>query len=384
MPALPVTRIFIEGSLLRGMRDCLPRIAAQSQWNPPGKPRTFERRIQQSAGLSSPPGSTGEGADRDAFVVAGGAGYVGSHLVAELLERDAHCVVLDNLSTGHAKAVLPGASLRSCTFSPIKPRWMRCGGRALGCGLPLRGAGGGQHAPAAALSAGKHRTRPAADRSAASAMASGASCSPRRRRCWGARAHADRREIEAPGSAYGESKWGPERASLWADRVHGLRSACLRYFNAAGADPAGRLGEDHHPETHLIPLVIDAALGRRARHLVFGQDYPTRDGTCIRDYVHVARSHRRAGAARPGERPVQSGNGTGQSVLQASAAGAGSAASPCPTRSPPAGPAIRRRRWPRPSSWRPRLAEIDAVVETAWGWRERHPAVVRRRHFPDT
>ena len=79
-----------------------------------------------------------------------------------------------------------------------------------------------------------------------------------------------------------------ERALVWADRVHGLRSACLRYFNAAGADPAGRLGEDHDPETHLIPLVIDAALGRRAELAVFGTDYPTPDGTCIRDYIHVS------------------------------------------------------------------------------------------------
>ncbi len=91
-----------------------------------------------------------------------------------------------------------------------------------------------------------------------------------------------------PQSAYGDSKWMIERALRWAGQVHGLRSACLRYFNAAGADPAGRLGEDHRPESHLIPLVIDAALGRRAALEVYGDDYPTPDGTCIRDYVHVS------------------------------------------------------------------------------------------------
>ena len=79
-----------------------------------------------------------------------------------------------------------------------------------------------------------------------------------------------------------------ERALLWADRLGGMRTASLRYFNAAGADPAGRLGEDHRPETHLIPLVIDAALGRRPPLQVFGTDYPTHDGTCIRDYIHVS------------------------------------------------------------------------------------------------
>ncbi|KAA8433172.1 UDP-glucose 4-epimerase, partial [Acetobacter pomorum] len=97
-----------------------------------------------------------------------------------------------------------------------------------------------------------------------------------------------------PGSPYGESKYMVERALYWADKIHGLKSACLRYFNAAGADPAGRAGEDHRPETHLIPLVIDAALKRRPALTLFGEDYPTPDGTCIRDYVHVtdlARAH---------------------------------------------------------------------------------------------
>ena len=123
-----------------------------------------------------------------------------------------------------------------------------------------------------------------------------------------------------PGSPYGESKWMIERALLWADRVHGLRSACLRYFNAAGADPAGRLGEDHDPETHLIPLVIDAALGRRPAVEVFGTDYATRDGTCIRDYVHVAdlASAHLLALDRLEEASVtwNLGNGEGHSVLE--------------------------------------------------------------------
>src|SRR5207253_9510665 len=91
-----------------------------------------------------------------------------------------------------------------------------------------------------------------------------------------------------PSSPYGESKRLIEAALVLAERVHRLQSACLRYFNAAGADPDGRLGEDHRPETHLIPLAIDAALGRRPELTVFGADYPTPDGTCIRDYIHVS------------------------------------------------------------------------------------------------
>ncbi len=101
-------------------------------------------------------------------------------------------------------------------------------------------------------------------------------------------AHAHRGEAPiAPQSPYGESKWMIERRLRWAGRRMACAMRCLRYFNAAGADPAGRLGEDHTPETHLIPLVIDAALGRRERLTVFGTDYPTADGTCIRDYIHV-------------------------------------------------------------------------------------------------
>ena len=91
-----------------------------------------------------------------------------------------------------------------------------------------------------------------------------------------------------PASAYGESKLVCERALAWADKVHGMRFAALRYFNAAGADPDGRAGEDHDPETHLIPLAIGAAMGTRPPLTIFGTDYDTPDGTCIRDYVHVA------------------------------------------------------------------------------------------------
>ena len=121
-------------------------------------------------------------------------------------------------------------------------------------------------------------------------------------------------------SPYGDSKWFLERALLWAERVHGLRYASLRYFNAAGADPAGRYGEDHRPETHLVPLVIGAALGRRGQLDVYGDDYATPDGTCLRDYVHVtdlADAHLLAlDRLMTGSITVNLGSGTGHSVLE--------------------------------------------------------------------
>ncbi len=121
----------------------------------------------------------------------------------------------------------------------------------------------------------------------------------------------------APGSPYAETKLEAERMILESARTHGLRYAILRYFNAAGADPDGQHGEDHDPETHLIPLAIQAALGRREGLEVYGDDYPTPDGTCVRDYVHVAdlaRAHESALAVDSGA--FNLGSGTGHSVLE--------------------------------------------------------------------
>lgn len=98
----------------------------------------------------------------------------------------------------------------------------------------------------------------------------------------------DEAHPKAPINPYGRSKWMVEQVLKDFDRAYGLKSVCLRYFNAAGADPGGRLGERHEPETHLIPLVLQAASGRRLAITVFGHDYATPDGTCIRDYIHVA------------------------------------------------------------------------------------------------
>jgi UDP-glucose 4-epimerase len=186
-----------------------------------------------------------------------------------------------------------------------------------------------------------------------------------------------------PESPYGDSKWFLERTLHWAERVHGMRYASLRYFNAAGADPAGRYGEDHRPETHLIPLVIDAALGRGAALDVYGDDYPTPDGTCLRDYVHVtdlADAHLLAlERIERGSITVNLGNGMGHSVLQVIQAveRVSNRKVPyriCPRRPGDAATLVALSELAqRELGWRPRFATLDEIVRTALRWREAHP-----------
>jgi UDP-glucose 4-epimerase len=319
------------------------------------------------------------------FLVTGGAGYVGSHLVAALLDRGDSVTVVDNLRTGHAAAVPAparlvvadlgdGAALDAVMqdgpwdgvfhFASLSQvgESMRMPMRYL-----LENTANGIRLIDACVRHGVNRFV----LSSTAALFNVDSDAP----------IPEEAPID-PQSAYGDSKWMIERALRWAHQVHGLRPACLRYFNAAGADPAGRLGEDHRPESHLIPLVIDAALGRRAALDVFGDDYPTPDGTCIRDYVHVsdlATAHLCAVEALE-EGPVtwNLGNGAGHSVRQVIGAVERVSGLKVPyrivgRRSGDAAVLVASSARAQQAGWQPVHDDLDDIVATAFAWRKAHP-----------
>jgi len=183
-----------------------------------------------------------------------------------------------------------------------------------------------------------------------------------------------------PTNAYGESKLMVEEMLRWFNRIHGLRYASLRYFNVAGAMEG--YGEAHEPESHLIPLVLDVALGRKKSIQVFGEDYPTRDGTCIRDYIHVrdlADAHLLALAAlKTQSRLIYNlGNGQGFTVREVieSARRVTGKAIPVEARARRAGdPAVlvaSSEKIQRELGWRPQFAALDTIVASAWEWQQR-------------
>ncbi len=323
---------------------------------------------------------------RKRFLVTGGAGFVGSHAALALAERGDEVVVFDNLRQGHRAAVPSGVRLIEADLgedAAVETVLADGPWDAVLHFAALSLVGESMRQPFRYLlenTANGIRLIEACIRHGVSRFVLSSTAN-----LFGAPAQIPI-GAEAPidpGSPYGESKWMVERALLWADRIHGLRSACLRYFNAAGADPDGRLGEDHNPETHLIPLAIDAALGRRPPLEVFGNDYATPDGTCIRDYVHVtdlADAHLRA-LDQLRERSVtyNLGNGRGASVREVIRAVAEVTGRDVPhVMAPrrPGDPAVlvaSADQIRKETGWLPRLPGLHQIVETAAAWRIAHP-----------
>jgi UDP-glucose 4-epimerase len=191
-------------------------------------------------------------------------------------------------------------------------------------------------------------------------------------------------EALIPGSVYGETKFWAERILHWMDKIYGLKYCALRYFNACGAHPDAHIGEAHSPESHLIPLVLQVALGQRDHISIYGTDYDTPDGTCIRDYVHVldlATAHILAlKALETGDSSVYNlGSGTGYSVREVI-----ETARKVTGHTIPAQEGERRAgdlpiliadssKIQRELKWSPEFDNLHMIIETAWNWHKKHP-----------
>lgn len=318
------------------------------------------------------------------LLVTGGGGYVGSHALRALRAAGHEAVVLDDLRAGAAEAVGDAPLVRADCGDPA----------ALAALFAAHGPFAGVLHFAGSISVPESVARPLLyyrNNAAASATLLEAALAHGVRvfvfsstaAVYGspARQPIDEDAPLAPESPYGASKAMVERMLADAGAAHGLRWLALRYFNASGADPAGGIGERHDPETHLIPLALEAAAGLRRALPVYGSDWPTPDGTCVRDYVHVsdlAEAHRLgveallAGGGPSGA--FNLGTGTGRSIREIIAAVERVTGRRVPIEEAPRRPGdppvlvADATRFCAAFGWTPRHSDIDTIVRTAWAW----------------
>ncbi len=309
------------------------------------------------------------------ILVTGGAGYIGGTVTRRLLAADHAVTIYDNFCHSKRSAVAAGANVVE--------------GDLVDRGLLEKTLAAGQFEGvmhfAALIEAGESMVKPEIyfrnNTAGTLALLEAMTATGTRRlvfsstaACYG---EPEKTPIEegaklAPTNAYGESKLLVEQMLVWFNRIHGLRYASLRYFNVAGAIEG--YGEAHEPESHLIPLILDVALGRREKIKIFGQDYPTKDGTCIRDYIHVsdlADAHLLAlNALETRDRAIYTVREVIESVRRVT--GHAIPVEECPRR--PGDPAVlvaSSEKIKRELGWRPRFAELDAIMASAWQWHQR-------------
>ena len=323
-----------------------------------------------------------------AILVCGGAGYIGSHAVHALVEKGEQVVIVDNLQTGHRGALNPAAKFyegdirdaavleKIFTENKIEAVIHFAANSLVGESMekPLLYFNNNVYGMQVLLEA---MVRHGVDKIVFSSTAATYG-EPKR-----VPIHED--DETCPTNTYGETKLTMEKMMKWVSRANGVRYVSLRYFNAAGALPDGSIGEDHKTETHLIPLILQVPTGRRDHITVFGDDYPTPDGTCLRDYIHVvdlADAHvlaleylRKGGASDI----FNLGNGQGFSVKEMIAA-----AEKATGRSIKVEIGARRAGDPAQLiassekartvlGWKPQFTDVEQVIGTAWKWHESHP-----------
>jgi len=320
-------------------------------------------------------------------LVVGGAGYIGSHAVRALLAAGRRVLVIDDLSLGHAASVpsellvrgdLGDSDLLTGLFASCEISCVMHFAAFAQVGESVRrplayyrnNLGRSVELLAAMRDAGVRRF----------ILSSTAATYGEPERL-----PIDEEHPQLPTNPYGRSKLYLERMLADCEAAWGLRSVCLRYFNAAGADAAGDIGEDHDPETHLIPILLQVALGQRPELAIFGTDWDTPDGTCLRDYVHVsdlsrahllAAEHLESGGA---SRAYNLGSETGTSVLEMIQVSRRITGHAIPARDAPRRPGDPARlvasaaRVRAELGWSPRLGDPEAIVQSAWRWHHAHP-----------
>ena len=323
-----------------------------------------------------------------AILVLGGAGYIGSHTVYELIDAGRDVVVADNLLTGFRAAVHPPARFyqldirdRSAldelfTKEKIEGVIHFAASSQVGESMsdPLKYYDNNLHGTMVLLQA---MVAHGVDKIVFSSTAA----------TYGEPERVPILETDRtdPTNCYGETKLAMEHMMRWVSRAHGLKYVALRYFNACGAHPSGAIGEAHNPETHLIPLILQVPNGQREKISIFGDDYPTKDGTCIRDYIHVsdlAQAHILAldHLLQGGESDVFNlGNGVGFTVKEVidvarAVTGHPIPAETCPRRAgDPAQLIASSKKAVEQLGWKPKYNDLNTIIASAWKWHSAHP-----------
>lgn len=321
-----------------------------------------------------------------AILVCGGAGYIGSHMVAHLLENNEEVIIVDNLQKGHKDSLLGGklyvGDLRDTEFldkvfseNKIEAVIDFAADSLVGESVenPLKYFNNNVGSTINLLQVmQKHDVKYIVFSSTAAT--------------YGEPENVPIQEGDNtfPTNPYGESKLSVEKILKWCDKAYGIKYTALRYFNAAGAHVNGKIGEDHRPESHLIPLILQVALKKREKIMIFGDDYNTADGSCVRDYIHVsdlAAAHLLAlkRLEKGGDSRIYNlGNGKGFSVKEMvevtkKVTGMDIKAEIAPRRAgDPATLIASSEKAIEELGWRPQYNSVETIIETAWNWHKNH------------
>jgi UDP-glucose 4-epimerase len=319
------------------------------------------------------------------ILVTGGAGYIGSTVAAQLLELGHSVVVIDDLRRGHRAAVPSGAELvvGNVGDSEALERAFSAGAvDAVMHFAALAEVGESMKNPAAYFGNNTSNTLRLLEGMLANSVTKIVFSSTAAVFGSPERTPIEETAPKRPTNPYGESKLQVEQMLAWFYQIHGLRYATLRYFNVAGGTP--NRGEDHHPESHLIPRILQVALGQHKSIKIFGDDYPTPDGTCVRDYIHVsdlAQAHVLALGALENRAPLiyNLGNGKGFSVQEVVETARRVTRDAIPAeieaRRPGDPPVLvaSSEKIIRELGWKPKYAALETIIASAWEWHRTHP-----------